>query len=233
MLAIDHLQASYGKVKTLWDISFEVPRGEIVALVGANGAGKTTTLKVLSGLLKPQAGKITLDGEHLEGCSPPDIVRRGIVHVPEGRGLFPDMTVFDNLLMGAYGTPATGRRDRMDRVFAIFPRARERRQQLAGTLSGGEQQMVAIGRGLMADPKLLMLDEPSLGLAPLIVAEVFRVIKEINALGVTVLLVEQNTQHALALASRAYVLEAGRVVLSGSGQELLTNDDVRKAYLGL
>jgi branched-chain amino acid transport system ATP-binding protein len=233
MLTIDHLQASYGKVQTLWDISFEVPRGEIVALVGANGAGKTTTLKVLSGLLKPQAGKITLDGEHLEGCPPPDIVRRGIVHVPEGRGLFPDMTVFDNLLMGAYGTPATGRRDRMDRVFAIFPRARERRQQLAGTLSGGEQQMVAIGRGLMADPKLLMLDEPSLGLAPLMVAEVFRVIKEINALGVTVLLVEQNTQHALALASRAYVLEAGRVVLSGSGQELLTNDDVRKAYLGL
>jgi len=233
MLTIDHLQASYGKVQTLWDISFEVPRGEIVALVGANGAGKTTTLKVLSGLLKPQAGKITLDGEHLEGCSPPDIVRRGIVHVPEGRGLFPDMTVFDNLLMGAYGTPATGRRDRMDRVFAIFPRARERRQQLAGTLSGGEQQMVAIGRGLMADPKLLMLDEPSLGLAPLMVAEVFRVIKEINALGVTVLLVEQNTQHALALASRAYVLEAGRVVLSGSGQELLTNVDVRKAYLGL
>jgi branched-chain amino acid transport system ATP-binding protein len=233
MLTIDHLQASYGKVQTLWDISFEVPRGEIVALVGANGAGKTTTLKVLSGLLKPQAGKITLDGEHLEGCSPPDIVRRGIVHVPEGRGLFPDMTVFDNLLMGAYGTPATGRRDRMDRVFAIFPRARERRQQLAGTLSGGEQQMVAIGRGLMADPKLLMLDEPSLGLAPLMVAEVFRVIKEINALGVTVLLVEQNTQHALALASRAYVLEAGRVVLSGSGQELLTNEDVRKAYLGL
>ena len=233
MLTIAHLQASYGKVQTLWDISFEVPRGEIVALVGANGAGKTTTLKVLSGLLKPQAGKITLDGEHLEGCSPPDIVRRGIVHVPEGRGLFPDMTVFDNLLMGAYGTPATGRRDRMDRVFAIFPRARERRQQLAGTLSGGEQQMVAIGRGLMADPKLLMLDEPSLGLAPLMVAEVFRVIKEINALGVTVLLVEQNTQHALALASRAYVLEAGRAVLSGSGQELLTNDDVRKAYLGL
>ena len=233
MLTIDHLQASYGKVQTLWDISFEVPRGEIVALVGANGAGKTTTLKVLSGLLKPQAGKITLNGEHLEGYSPPDIVRRGIVHVPEGRGLFPDMTVFDNLLMGAYGTLATGRRDRMEKVFAIFPRARERQQQLAGTLSGGEQQMVAIGRGLMADPKLLMLDEPSLGLAPLMVEEVFRVIKAINALGVTVLLVEQNTQHALALASRGYVLEAGRVVLSGSGQELLTNEAVRKAYLGL
>ena len=233
MLTIAHLQASYGKVQTLWDISFEVPAGEIVALVGANGAGKTTTLKVLSGLLKPLAGKITLNGEHLEGCSPPDIVRRGIVHVPEGRGLFPDMTVFDNLLMGAYCTPAVGRRDRMEKVFAIFPRAMERQQQLAGTLSGGEQQMVAIGRGLMADPKLLMLDEPSLGLAPLMVEEVFKVIKEINALGVTLLLVEQNTQHALALASRGYVLEAGRVVLSGSGQALLTNENVRKAYLGL
>jgi branched-chain amino acid transport system ATP-binding protein len=233
MLTLNHLQASYGKVQTLWDIAFEVPKGEIVALIGANGAGKTTTLKVLSGLLKPQAGTIMLDGEHLEGCSPPDIVRQGIVHVPEGRGLFPDMTVFDNLLMGAYGTPASGRRDRIDKVFAIFPRVKERRQQLAGTLSGGEQQMVAIGRGLMADPKLLMLDEPSLGLAPLMVQEVFRVIKEINSLGVTVLLVEQNTQHALAIANRGYVLEAGRVVLSGSGQELLSNPDVRKAYLGL
>jgi branched-chain amino acid transport system ATP-binding protein len=233
MLSIDHLQASYGKVQTLWDIAFEVPKGEIVALIGANGAGKTTTLKVLSGLLKPQSGTIMLDGEHLEGCSPPDIVRRGIVHVPEGRGLFPDMTVFDNLLMGAYGTPAAGRSDRMEKVFAIFPRVKERQQQLAGTLSGGEQQMVAIGRGLMADPKLLMLDEPSLGLAPLMVEEVFRVIREIRALGVTVLLVEQNTQHALAIASRGYVLEAGRVVLSGSGQELLTHKEVRRAYLGL
>ena len=233
MLTIAHLQASYGKVQTLWEIGFEVPKGEIVALIGANGAGKTTTLKVLSGLLKPQAGMIMLEGERIEGRAPPDIVRRGIVHVPEGRGLFADMTVFDNLLMGAYGTPSGGRRARMDRVFAIFPRVKERQQQLAGTLSGGEQQMVAIGRGLMADPKLLMLDEPSLGLAPLMVEEVFRVVKEINAAGVTVLLVEQNTQHALAIASRAYVLEAGRVVLSGSGDELLANPDVRKAYLGL
>ena len=233
MLTIAHLQASYGKVQTLWEIGFEVPKGEIVALIGANGAGKTTTLKVLSGLLKPQAGMIMLEGERIEGRAPPDIVRRGIVHVPEGRGLFADMTVFDNLLMGAYGTPSGGRRARMDKVFAIFPRVKERQQQLAGTLSGGEQQMVAIGRGLMADPKLLMLDEPSLGLAPLMVEEVFRVVKEINAVGVTVLLVEQNTQHALAIASRAYVLEAGRVVLSGSGQELLANPDVRKAYLGL
>jgi len=233
MLTIAHLQASYGKVQTLWDIALEIPEGEITALIGANGAGKTTTLKVLSGLLKPQAGTIILDGEHLEGRSPPEIVRRGIVHVPEGRGLFPDMTVFDNLLMGAYGTPAAGRRERMEKVFANFPRVKERQQQLAGTLSGGEQQMVAIGRGLMAEPKLLMLDEPSLGLAPLMVEEVFRVIKEINASGVTVLLVEQNTQHALSIANRAYVLEVGHVVLSGSGQELLTNADVRKAYLGL
>ena len=233
MLTIAHLQASYGKVQTLWDIALEIPEGEITALIGANGAGKTTTLKVLSGLLKPQAGTIILDGEHLEGRSPPEIVRRGIVHVPEGRGLFPDMTVFDNLLMGAYGTPAAGRRERMEKVFANFPRVKERQQQLAGTLSGGEQQMVAIGRGLMAEPKLLMLDEPSLGLAPLMVEEVFRVIKEINVSGVTVLLVEQNTQHALSIANRAYVLEVGHVVLSGSGQELLTNADVRKAYLGL
>ena len=233
MLKVDHLQASYGKVKTLWEISFEVPKGEIVALIGANGAGKTTTLKVLSGLLKADTGNILLGGERIDGCSPEEIVRRGLVHVPEARALFPDMTVLDNLLMGAYATPAAGRRERLDKVLAIFPRVKERRQQVAGTLSGGEQQMVAIGRGLMADPKLLMLDEPSLGLAPLMVEEVFRVVKEINALGVTVLLVEQNTQHALMLSNRGYVLEGGRVVLSGSGHQLLANADVRKAYLGL
>jgi branched-chain amino acid transport system ATP-binding protein len=233
MLKVDQLQASYGKVKTLWEISFEVPKGEIVALIGANGAGKTTTLKVLSGLLKSEAGSIVLGGERIDGCSPEEIVRRGLIHVPEARALFPDMTVLDNLLMGAYAAPAAGRRERLDKVLAIFPRVKERRQQMAGTLSGGEQQMVAIGRGLMADPKLLMLDEPSLGLAPLMVEEVFRVVKEINTLGVTVLLVEQSTQHALMLSNRGYVLEAGRVVLSGSGQQLLANADVRKAYLGL
>ncbi len=233
MLKVDHLQASYGKVKTLWEISFEVPKGEIVALIGANGAGKTTTLKVLSGLLKSETGSIVLGGERIDGCSPEEIVRRGLIHVPEARALFPDMTVIDNLLMGAYATPAAGRRDRLDKVLAIFPLVKERRQQMAGTLSGGEQQMVAIGRGLMADPKLLMLDEPSLGLAPLMVEEVFRVVKEINASGVTLLLVEQNTQHALMLSNRGYVLEAGRVVLSGSGQQLLANADVRRAYLGL
>ncbi len=233
MLTVEHLQASYGRVQTLWEIGFEVPQGAIVALIGANGAGKTTTLKVLSGLLQAQAGSITFDGERIDALAPPAIVARGIVHVPEGRGLFPDMTVLDNLLMGAYGTPRAGRRSRLERVYAIFPRVEERRQQLAGTLSGGEQQMVAIGRGLMAHPRLLLLDEPSLGLAPLMVEEVFRVIREINASGVTVLLVEQNTRHALALASRGYVLEAGRVVLSGSGADLLANAEVRRAYLGL
>jgi len=233
MLKVDHLQAAYGKVQTLWEVGFEVPNGEIVALLGANGAGKTTTLKVLSGLLRPQAGSIMLHGERIDGCSPMEIVRRGIIQVPEGRALFPEMSVIDNLLMGAYATPKAGRGMRLEQIFGIFPRVKERRKQLAGTLSGGEQQMVAIGRGLMADPKLLMLDEPSLGLAPLMVEEVFGVIKEINASGVTVLLVEQNTQHALSLSSRGYVLEAGRVVLSGSGHELLANADVRKAYLGL
>jgi branched-chain amino acid transport system ATP-binding protein len=233
MLKIEHLQVAYGKVQTLWDISFEVPRGEIVALIGANGAGKTTTLKTLSALLKPKAGAITLDGESLAGSSSIEIVERGIVHVPEGRGLFPEMTVLDNLLMGAYSTRKAGRSERLDEVYAIFPILKEREKQVAGTLSGGEQQMAAIGRGLMADPRLLMLDEPTLGLAPIVVEEIFRVVKNINASGVTVLLVEQNTQHALLVANRGYVLEAGRVVLSGTGSELLTNQDVRKAYLGL
>ena len=233
MLAVDALQAAYDQVQTLWDVTFEVPRGQIVALIGANGAGKTTTLKVLSGLLKPRAGKVLLNGERIDACPPAEIVRRGIVHIPEGRGLFPEMTVLENLLMGAYATPVAGRADRLERVLTIFPRIKERQQQLAGTLSGGEQQMVAIGRGLMADPKILMLDEPSLGLAPLIVEEVFLVIRDINASGVTVLLVEQNTAHALSLCARGYVLEAGRIVLSGTGQELLANAEVRKAYLGL
>jgi branched-chain amino acid transport system ATP-binding protein len=233
MLKVERLQAAYGKVQTLWEIGFEVPEGAIVALLGANGAGKTTTLKVLSGLLRPRGGSIVLDGERIDGRPPADIVRRGIVHVPEGRGLFPDMSVLDNLMMGAYATPGAGRRARLAQVFGIFPRLEERRGQLAGTLSGGEQQMVAIGRGLMAGPKLLMLDEPSLGLAPLVVEEMFRVVREINASGVTVLLVEQNTQHALALSDRGYVLEAGRVVLSGTGPELLADAKVRKAYLGL
>jgi len=233
MLQVERLQASYGGVKALWDVSFTVPRGEIVALIGANGAGKTTTLKTISALLIPDAGSIALDGEPLAGCTSMEIVRRGIVHVPEARRLFLEMTVLDNLLMGAYSTPVAGREARLEKVYGIFPVAKERQKQMAGTLSGGEQQMVAIGRGLMADPKLLMLDEPSLGLAPILVEEMFRVVKEINATGVAVLLVEQNTQHALSLANHGYVLESGRVVLSGSGRELLANEAVRKSYLGL
>ncbi len=233
MLAIEKLQVAYGKVQALWDVTLEVPDGEIVALVGANGAGKTTLLKTVSGLLRRQSGSITFDGKHIEEASPPEIVRHGVVHVPEGRKLFPELTVIDNLLMGAYTISQSERPQRLERVFSVFPVLQERQKQIAGTLSGGEQQMVAIGRGMMAGPKLLMLDEPSLGLAPLLVEEVFGVITEINRLGVTVLLVEQNTQHALTLAHRGFVMELGRIALSGSGSELLADSNVRKAYLGL
>jgi len=233
MLAVEKLQVAYGKVQALWDITLEVPDGEIVALVGANGAGKTTLLKTVSGLLRRQSGSMTYDGKHIEEASPPEIVKHGVVHVPEGRKLFPEMTVIDNLLMGAFTIPQSERPQRLEKVFSVFPVLQERQKQIAGTLSGGEQQMVAIGRGMMAGPKLLMLDEPSLGLAPLLVEEVFRVITEINRLGVTVLLVEQNTQHALTLAHRGFVMELGRIALSGSGNELLSNSNVRKAYLGL
>jgi branched-chain amino acid transport system ATP-binding protein len=232
MLAIEKLQVAYGKVQALWDVTLGVPDGEIVALVGANGAGKTTLLKTVSGLLRKQSGSIAYDGKHIEEASPPEIVKHGVVHVPEGRKLFPEMTVIDNLLMGAYTIPQSERSQKLERVFSVFPVLKERQKQIAGTLSGGEQQMVAIGRGLMAGPKLLMLDEPSLGLAPLLVEEVFRVIMEINRLGVTVLLVEQNTQHALTLAHKGFVMELGRIALSGSGSELLANTDIRKAYLG-
>ena len=233
MLSIEKLQVSYGKIQALWDVTLDVPEKAIVALVGANGAGKTTLLKTVSGLIQRQSGSITYNGEHIEEASPPEIVRKGIVHVPEGRKLFPEMTVIDNLLMGCYIIPQSERPQRLNRVFGIFPVLREREKQIAGTLSGGEQQMVAIGRGLMANPKLLMLDEPSLGLAPILVAEVFEVITEINGLGVTLLLVEQNTQNALGLAHKGFVMELGRISLSGSGNELLENSDVRKAYLGL
>ena len=234
MLRVENLEVAYGKIQALWGITFEIPEGEIVAVVGANGAGKTTTLKTLSGLLRPKAGRIVLGNRRLDGLSPADIVELGVVHVPEGRKLFPEMTVLDNLLIGGYPPTARAQRPRrLEEVFAVFPKLAERRRQLAGTLSGGEQQMVAIGRGLMAGPKILMLDEPSLGLAPIMVQEMFRVIGEINRAGVTVLLVEQNTEHALALAHRGFVLESGRVVLSGTGQQLLASAQVREAYLGL
>jgi branched-chain amino acid transport system ATP-binding protein len=234
VLRVEALEVAYGKIQALWGISVEIPEGEIVAVVGANGAGKTTMLKTLSGLLRPRAGRISLDDRRIDLLSPAEIVALGVVHVPEGRKLFPEMTVLDNLLVGGYPPGARSRRpQRLERVFTVFPRLAERRRQLAGTLSGGEQQMVAIGRGLMAGPRILMLDEPSLGLAPIMVQEMFGVIGEINRTGVTVLLVEQNTEHALALAHRGFVLESGRVALSGTGRELLASPQVREAYLGL
>jgi len=234
MLRVEGLQAGYGRITALWGVDFDVGEREIVALVGGNGAGKTTTLKAISGLVRPLAGRVLLDGEPLGACSTMEIVARGVVHVPEGRKVFPEMTVRDNLLLGGFPRPARPHQQaRLEQVFAIFPRLRERARQVAGTLSGGEQQMLAIGRGLMAGPRILMLDEPSLGLAPILVEEMFRVVEEINRQGVTVLLVEQNTEHALAIAHRGFVLESGRVVLSGTGAELLANQKVREAYLGL
>jgi len=233
MLSVENLQVAYGKVQALWGVSLSVPEGEIVALVGANGAGKTTLLKTISGIIAHQSGSVVYNDRHLEGSPPKEIVRSGIVHVPEGRKLFPEMTAMENLLMGSYLSEPSERRQRLDWVFQIFPLLRERHRQLAGTMSGGEQQMLAIGRGLMAGPRLLMLDEPSLGLAPLMVEELFRVVVEINKANVTILLVEQNTEHALAIAHKGFVMELGKVVLSGTGSELLSNRDVRKAYLGL
>ncbi|HEX7488052.1 MAG TPA: ABC transporter ATP-binding protein [Anaeromyxobacteraceae bacterium] len=234
MLEVRGLEVAYGEVTALWGVSFDVHAGEIVALVGGNGAGKTTTLKTLSGLLRPRAGTARLDGVPLETLPTTEIVARGLVHVPEGRKLFPEMTVADNLLLGGFSRTARPHQaERLAQVFDTFPRLRERARQLAGTLSGGEQQMVAIGRGLMAGPKILMMDEPSLGLAPIMVDEMFRVIETIHRAGVTVLLVEQNTEHALAIAHRAFVLESGRVVLAGTGAELLADARVREAYLGL
>jgi len=234
VLRVEALEVAYGRIQALWGISVEISEGEIVAVVGANGAGKTTMLKTVSGLLRPTAGRISLDDRRIDLLSPAEIVELGVIHVPEGRKLFPEMTVLDNLLVGGYPPGARSRRpQRLERVFTVFPRLAERRRQLAGTLSGGEQQMVAIGRGLMAGPRILMLDEPSLGLAPIMVQEMFGVIGEINRTGVTVLLVEQNTEHALALAHRGFVLESGRVALRGTGRELLASPQVREAYLGL
>jgi len=233
MLRIENLQVAYGKVQALWGVSISIDAGQIVALVGANGAGKTSLLKTISGLIRPVSGTITFEGTRLDAAPSTQIVRRGLIHVPEARKLFPEMTVLENLLLGAYSTPVDRRGERLEQVFSVFPVLKKRQRQSAGTLSGGEQQMVAIGRGLMAAPKLLMLDEPSLGLAPLLVEEMFRVVEEVNRLGVTVLLVEQNTEHALSIAHRGFVLESGRIALSGSGAELLANPAVRRAFLGL
>ncbi|HEY7677267.1 MAG TPA: ABC transporter ATP-binding protein [Candidatus Methylomirabilis sp.] len=234
MLEVQNLQVFYGDVQALWDVTFAVRPGEIVTLVGSNGAGKTTTLKTISGLLRPAAGHVRLEGQDIGTLPPHEILTRGIAQIPEGRRLWPHMTVLENLELGAYMAEARRRRDESLRwTLALFPRLRERQGQLAGTLSGGEQQMVAIARGLMSRPRLLMLDEPSLGLAPLLVEEVFRIVREINGQGVTVLLVEQNLRQALEVAHRAYVLETGRVTLSGPSPDVLAHAHIRTAYLGL
>ncbi|HEX9115822.1 MAG TPA: ABC transporter ATP-binding protein [Anaerolineae bacterium] len=233
LLEVQNLNVYYGAIHALQGISFNVEEGEIVTLIGANGAGKSTTLKTLSGLLRPRTGSVKLNGEEMTTCPAQDIVRMGVIHVPEGRKIFAPLTVQENLEMGAFtrDDPAEIRRT-MERVFKSFPRLKERLNQFGGTLSGGEQQMLAIGRGLMAQPKLLLLDEPSMGLAPILVEEIFSIIKEINAQGTAVLLVEQNALMALSIANRAYVLETGSIVLSGPAQEVLHNPQVEKAYLG-
>lgn len=233
MLTIENLEVSYGRAQVLWGVSLNINEGEIIALVGANGAGKTTLLKTISGIVKQRSGKISYDGKPFDKLSSRDIVKMGIVHVPEGRKLFPEMSILENLMMGAYKVPKQEREKRLDQVFTLFPVLKERMKQLAGTLSGGEQQMVALARGLMAGPRLLMLDEPSLGLAPLVVERIFEAVMKIHQEGVTVLLVEQNVHEALELANRGYVLENGKIALEGAGNELLGNEHVRCAYLGI
>jgi branched-chain amino acid transport system ATP-binding protein len=234
LLELESVDASYGRIQALRGVSIKVDKGEVVALIGSNGAGKTTTLRTISGLMHPQAGTIHFDGRDITHTGPSKIVEMGICQSPEGRRLFARMTVVDNLFMGAYT-----RNDRpgiaadMDHVFKLFPRLQERRTQIAGTLSGGEQQMLAMGRSLMARPKLLMLDEPSLGLAPILVETIFSIVREINAEGTPVLLVEQNANKALEVAHRGYVLETGSIVQTGSGKDLLASEDVQKAYLGM
>jgi branched-chain amino acid transport system ATP-binding protein len=234
MLKVEKLSFSYGDLQVLWDLDLEVRQGEIVTVVGANGAGKSTLLKNVSRLARPRSGNITFAGTELGRLASHEVVELGIVQVPEARRIFPEMTVLENLRMGSF-VKAT-RKDReknLQRAFSLFPRLAERQKQLGGTMSGGEQQMLAIARGLMANPKLLLLDEPSLGLSPLFVANIFEIIKEINRQGTTILLVEQNVYQSLRLSHRAYVLETGRVVLSGTGPELLENAHVRKAFLGM
>jgi branched-chain amino acid transport system ATP-binding protein len=234
MLKVESIDVYYGDLQVLWEVSFEVREKEIVVLVGANGAGKSTTLKTISGLLRPRKGTIEFDGLRLDQTPADRIIGSGVVHVPEARRLFVEMSVEENLIMGSLSPAARSKRsETLNWVYGLFPRLQERRKQAAGTLSGGEQQMCAIGRGLMALPRVLMFDEPSLGLAPILVQNVFDIIKLINKEGVTILLVEQNVRQTLAFCNRAYVLENGRVVLQGEGRELMTNNYVKEAYLGL
>ena len=231
ILAVKNLQVNYGGIEAVKSVSFDVPEGKIVTLIGANGAGKSTTLKAIAGLVKPRSGSIVFSGDELVGMDTTAIVSKGITLVPEGRRVFPDLTVLENIKIGAYL-----RNDDLSEdiawVYDLFPRLKERSWQLAGTLSGGEQQMLAVARALMSRPKVIMMDEPSLGLAPLVVKGIFNIIKEINKQGVTVLLIEQNANMALKTADYAYVLETGRITMSGTGAELLANEEVKKAYLG-
>jgi len=234
MLEIRKLNFAYGDLKVLWDIDLDVKQGEIVTVVGANGAGKSTILRNVSRLVKASSGTLTFSGTDLSRLPSHKVVELGIVQVPEARRIFPEMTVVENLRMGSFVKSTRPDREKnMERAFALFPRLAERKGQLGGTMSGGEQQMLAIARGLMANPKLLLLDEPSLGLSPLLVKNIFEIIKEINRQGTTILLVEQNVYQSLRIASRAYVIETGRVVLSGTGPELLDNAHVKKAFLGM
>ena len=233
MLKIENLRVAYGGIQALSGISLEVPDGKTVTLIGANGAGKSTTLRTISSLVKAQSGSITYGGMELLGLPSNKILEAGIAQVPEGRRVFPNLTVLENLKVGAYlRNDKDGIEKDVKWVYELFPRLEERHWQLAGTLSGGEQQMLAVGRGLMSRPKMMMLDEPSMGLAPILVEQIFDIIKELHAAGTTILLVEQNAQAALSVADRAYVLETGRISLSGTGGELMASDQVRKAYLG-
>lgn len=232
MLKVNDINVYYGSIHAIKDISFEVRKGQIVTLVGANGAGKSTTLQTISGLLHSKTGSIEFLGKNLAGVAPHKIVEHGLAHVPEGRRVFLQMSVEENLEMGAYTRPRSEIDDGIADVYSRFPRLKERRKQVAGTLSGGEQQMLAMGRALMSHPKILLLDEPSMGLSPLYVSEIFKTIQEINKSGTTILLVEQNARKALSIADRAYVLETGTIAFSGKASELAGNDQIKKAYLG-
>ena len=231
MLKVDNIHVYYGAIHAVKGVSLEVNDGEIVALIGANGAGKSTVLKTISGLMHPRSGSIQFDGQDISHTDAYKLVRHGLAHVPEGRRIFLQMTVQENLEMGAFTQKEVSKED-LERMFTLFPRLKERRKQIAGTLSGGEQQMLAMSRALMSHPKLLMLDEPSMGLAPILVDQIFDIIKELHKAGTTILLVEQNARKALQIADRAYVLETGAITLSGTGAELASSDAVRKAYLG-
>ncbi|MBF7097061.1 ABC transporter ATP-binding protein [Alkalibacter mobilis] len=234
MLQVQNIDVYYGKIHAIKNISFEVKKGEIVTLIGANGAGKTTILKTLSKVLKPANGSIILKGNDIKGIQPHDMIKMGMAHAPEGRRIFSQMTVLENLEMGAFirkDSKDEQQKD-METVFRRFPRLKERKNQIAGTLSGGEQQMLAIGRALMSKPEILLMDEPSMGLAPILVDEIFNIIEDINKAGTTILLVEQNANRALQIANRAYVLETGKIVTSGDAKELMNKEEIRKAYLG-